>query len=53
MKKERVKKLLKGVLIVGVFVLLFICSTRTTERAVKECIENGNSEAFCRYQLER
>ena len=53
MKKETVKELLKGVLIVGGLILLFIYSAKTTERAVTECTENGNSEAFCKYQLER
>ena len=52
-KKYKLKKGVKAILLLLAIFGLFAINSNATEKAVKECMQNGNSEAFCTYQLER
>lgn len=52
-KKYKLKGWVKTLLLLLAFSLIVVIGAKEQSKAIDQCIASGNSESFCRYQLER
>lgn len=52
-KKYKLKKGVKVILLLLALFGLFAINSNITKKGIDSCMQEGNSKAFCTYQLER